>query len=142
MIHAIFYTHKAVLPIAISFIFLFFISCSKELDIEHIVDLSSPFSLMINTTNASTGLTESTSTPLQVNSLKWRKLVDWGKRNPKGWQSTRASYNGDVYVSQGNLSLIYTIGSSGVVISYQDKEGQTRQLTKRIPKGELDFLAQ
>ena len=57
-----------------------------------------------------------------------------------GWQSSPAYYIEDIYVSKGDFRLIHTNGSNGVVIVFTDKEGNPKQYTKGIEKGELDFL--
>ena len=115
-------------------------SCSTGVELENYLDMSAPFNLIINTTNSETGLTDSNSETLEVNSEKWKKLIDWGKNNKYGWTSSLASHIGDIYVSQGDFRLIHTKGSKGVVIAFTDKEGNPKQYMNVIEKGELNFL--
>lgn len=102
--------------------------------------MSEPFILTSNTTNIETGLTESKSEMLEVNSEKWKKLIDWGNNNRESWTSSTASHIGDIYVLQGDFRLIYTRDSKGVVIAFTDKEGNPKQYMNVIEKGELSFL--
>ena len=60
---------------------LILLSCSTNVKLEDYLDMSAPFNLNINTTNSETGLTDSNSKTLEVNSEKWKKLIDWGKNN-------------------------------------------------------------
>jgi hypothetical protein len=115
-------------------------SCSIDIEVENFIDMSTSFKLTINNTDSQTGLTKTKSSELPVNSDKWNKLIEWGKRNKEGWQSSPASYIGDIYVIQGDFRLIHTRNSNGVVIAFIDSEGNTKQYTKGIDKGELDFL--
>ena len=50
-------------------------SCSTGVELENYLDMSAPFNLTINTTNSETGLTDSNSETLEVNSAKWKKLI-------------------------------------------------------------------
>lgn len=77
---------------------------------------------------------------IQVNSNKYRKLIEWGKNNTDGWQLTPASYIAKIYVGQGKFRLLYTSGTEGVVIGFTDKDGKSNQYFKTTKKGELDFL--
>ena len=119
---------------------LILLSCSTDVELEDYLDMSAPFNLTINTTNSETGLTDSNSETLEVNSEKWKKLIDWGKNNKKGWTSSPASHIGDTYISQGDFSLIYTKDSKGVVIAFIDKEGNPKQYINIIEKGDLNFI--
>ena len=117
-------------------------SCQTDLDLNDVIDQKSPFTLTIRTVNPETGLSSNETEEIKVNSEKWIKLVDFAKNNLDGWQSSPASYIGDVYVSQGDFRLIYTKGSNGIVIAFTDKEDKPKQYTKGIDKGELDFLTE
>ena len=119
---------------------LILLSCSTNVKLEDYLDMSAPFNLTINTTNSETGLTDSNSKTLEVNSEKWKKLIDWGKNNNYGWTSSLASHIGDIYASQGDFRLIHTKDSKGVVIAFTDKEGNPKQYMNVIEKGELNFL--
>ncbi len=110
------------------------------MELNEVIDQKSPFTLSISTVNPETGLSTNETEEIKVNSEKWIKLVDFAKNNLDGWQSRPASYIGDIYISQGDFRLIHTKGSNGVVIAFIDKEGNPKQYSKRIDKGELDFL--
>ncbi len=119
---------------------IFFTSCSTDLELGNYIDKSSPFQLTINQTNLNTGLTTGKTEDLDVNSVKWSKIIEWVDNNKEGWQSSIASHIGDVYVNQGDFRLIYSKGSKGVVVGFIDKQGEAKQYRKEIAKGELDFL--
>lgn len=116
-------------------------SCQTDLDLD-IIDQNSSFTLTIRTVDPETGLSSNETEEIEVNSEKWIKLVDFAKNNMEGWQSSPASYIGDIHVSQGDFKLICKKGSNGVVMAFTDKEGNPKQYTKGIDKGELDFLTE
>ena len=74
------------------------------------------------------------------NSDKFIKLTNWTENNKTGWETTPASYVSEVFVGQGNFRLLYTTGTDGVVIGFTDRENIPKQYSKKIKKGELDFL--
>jgi len=116
------------------FILIFtFFGCRQHIDINDYIDLKLPFELKIR------NQLEQPDT-IKVNSDKYRKLVDWGKANKDDWESTSVSYIADIYVGQGNFRLLYLPGKDGVVIGFTDKNGKPKQYTKKIKKGELNFL--
>ncbi|WP_306639818.1 hypothetical protein [Sanyastnella coralliicola] len=119
---------------------LIFSSCSSDVELEDYLDLSVAFNLTINTIDSESGLTESQSETLEVNSEKWSKLIEWAENNKKGWSSSPATHIGDVYISQGGFRLIHTKGSTGVTIAFNDKEGNPKQYVNVVEKGELNFL--
>lgn len=118
------------------------ISCQKDIDINDCIDQNAEFDLSIRTVDTDTGFSTSQSEKIKVESEKWIKLINFAKNNLNGWQSSPASHIGDVYVSQGSFKLTYTKGSSGVVISFNDKDNNPKQYIKKINKGELDFLVE
>jgi len=140
----LFFIEKCHMRRKINFSFLILLimlsSCSTDLELDNYIDMSAPFTLTINTTNSETGLTESKSTTLEVNSEKWKNLVDWGNNIKDGWTPSPASHIGDVYVVQSDFGLIHTKNSKGVVITFTDKEGNPKQYVNVIEKGELSFL--
>ena len=75
-----------------------------------------------------------------MNSNKYLKLIEWGKKNTNGWHLTPVSYIAEIYVGQRNFRLLYTSGTKGVVIGFTDKKGNSKQYSKTTKKGELDFL--
>lgn len=115
-------------------------SCSTDLELDNYIDMSEPFTLTINSTNSETGLTESKSTTLEVNSEKWKKIIELGNNNKEGWTSSPATHIGNVYLVQGDFRLIHTKNSKGVVITFTDKEGNPKQYMNMIEKEELNFL--
>ncbi len=128
----------------INFGFLIFIlillSCSTDIKIENYINKTEPFTLIVNTTNSETKLTEKKLLILAVNSDKWKKLVDWGNNNQGSWTSSPASYTGDIYVTQDNFKLTYLMDIKGVVVTFKDKDGNPKQCTKDVEKGVLNFL--
>lgn len=117
-----------------------FSGCSLDLHVNEYIDKNAPLRLTIREKDNSTGLTTSDSFEIAINSEKYRRLVDWADKNTGGWKWAPASYIADIYVGQGDFRMLYSIGSSGVVVGFTDKEGKPKQYTKTIEKGELDFL--
>ena len=117
-----------------------FSNCSSDIKLENYINKTEPLVLIINTTNSDTKLTETKSVKLEVNSDKWKKLVDWGNNNQEGWTSSPASHIGDIYVSQGDFRLTHSIDSKGIVIAFKDKDGNPKQYINDVKKGELNFL--
>ncbi len=128
---------KYLIIILLTFVFT---GCSADIELKDYIDKSAPFQLIINQTDVETGLTTRKTIELIVNSEKWKKLIEWEENNKDGWQSSPASYIADISVIQGNFRLLYLRISSGVVISFIDKQGKSKQYIKTIPKGDLDFL--
>ena len=77
---------------------------------------------------------------IPANSDKFIKLTQWAENNTTGWKSTPASYVAEVFVGQGEFRLLYTTRTDGVVIGFTDRENNPKQYSKKIKKGELDFL--
>lgn len=117
-------------------------SCQTDLDMKDIIDQNSSFTLIIRTVDKETGLSKTETEEIEVNSVKWNKLIDFAKNNIDHWQSSPASYIGNIYVTQNDFRLIYTKGTTGTVITFMDKEGEPKQYIKKIEKGELDFLTE
>ncbi len=117
-------------------------SCQTDLDLNDVIDQNSSFILTIRTVDSEIGLSSNETEEIKVNTKKWNKLVDFAKKNMDGWESSPASYIGDVYVIQNDFRLIYSKGKIGVVIAFTDKEGEPKQFTKKTTKGELDFLTE
>lgn len=107
--------------------------CRQHIDINDYINQKSPLELKI-------GNQLKQPDTIQVNSNKYRKLIEWGKNNTDGWQLTPASYIAEIYVGQGKFRLLYTSGTEGVVIGFTDKDGKPNQYCKTTKKGELDFL--
>ncbi len=117
-----------------------FTGCSTNFELEKYIDNSASFQLTINKINLKTGLTTKTTEDLDVNSIKWNKIIEWAGKNKEDWQFSIASHIGDVYINQGDFRLIYSEGSKGIVVEFIDKQGEIKQYIKEIVKGELDFM--
>ena len=125
---------KKTITILVLFILSFtFFGCRQHIDINDYIDSKLPLELKI-------GNQLERPDTIKVNSDKYRKLVDWGNANKDDWESTSVSYMPDIYVGQGNFRLLYLPGKDGVVIGFTDNQGKPKQYSKRITKGELDFL--
>ena len=125
---------KKIIAILGLFILTFaFFGCRQHIDINNYIDKKLPLELKI-------GNQLKRPDTIKVNSDKYRKLVDWGKANKDDWQSTPASYIANICVGQGNFRLLYLPDKDGVVIGFTDNQGNPKQYSKRIKKGELDFL--
>lgn len=110
-----------------------FYGCRQHIDINDYIDQKSALVLKI-------GNQLERPDTIKVDSDKYIKLIEWGKINTDNWQSTTASYISDIYVGQGNFRLLYLSEKDGVVIGFTDNQGNPKQYSKRIKKGELDFL--
>jgi hypothetical protein len=125
---------KKIITILGLFILTFtFLGCRQHIDINDYIDKKLPLELKV-------GNQLKRPDTIKVNSDKYIKLVDWGKANKEGWESTLVSYIADIYVGQGNFRLLYSPGKEGVVIGFTDNLGNPKLFSKRIKKGELDFL--
>jgi hypothetical protein len=117
------------------FICVAFAHCKNAINITDHIDKNAPLTLTINKRDSLTGLTTSNRFTIQINSEKYKKVIDWCKKNSNGWQSTPASFAPDIGLTQSNFRLLYFTQSDGVVIGFDAK-----QYSKQIKKGELDFL--
>jgi hypothetical protein len=114
--------------------------CSTEINIEKYVDLDSTLTLTVNKTNDQTGLTESETRIIEPKSEQFKKLIEWGNNNLDNWKSTPASYIAKVAVTQKDFRLLYN--QDFVVIGFIDNDGKAQQYSKKVKKGELDFLTE
>lgn len=121
-------------------IIIFLSSCRTILETEKIINKKSSFLVTAKVVDNETGLCKNQTEVLKVGSSKWKKLFDFITHNDKGWITTPASYIGDICVKQGNFTLIYILNSKIIVISFIDKEGNSRQYLKSIEVDELNFL--
>jgi hypothetical protein len=117
----------------ISFSSLLF-GCQKEIELEAAIRRSNR--LIIGQDIAG----QITLDTIQRGSSKWKRLLEFGQSNNKGWSSSVASYNFDYWTGQGTFRLSGWKNGSSVVFTYSDSTLKTIQLTKEIPKGDLDFL--
>jgi hypothetical protein len=110
--------------------------CENEINITDHIDQNAPFTLTINHKDSIANYT-TTRVIIPVNSKKFLKVIDWCNKNSTGWQSTSASFLPDISLTQNNIRLLYFINGSYVVVSFD-----TKQYSKGIKKGELDFLTE
>lgn len=113
------------------------VCCQTRLDTENLIDQKSPFFL---TKMSSAILLDRHQVVIEINSEKWIKLVEFIKLNSNKWESTPASYEGDLIVVQDDFKLLILNGKDSVVLNYKDKEGRSKQYIKKVSYGELDFL--
>jgi len=110
-----------------------FNSCNSDLELNKITNQNLPFKLTLIDLKL-----EKLSIP--VGSEKHMRLIEWLNKNNVGWKSSVASYHAKLCVSQKNFNLLYNPGSEGVVTNFIDHKKISRQYSKKIKKGELDFL--
>ena len=120
--------------IFVLFIIIILTGCKTEININDYIDKNASLKFKI-------GRDSFEYTDIEVNSNKYKKLIQWGNENVSGWQMTPASYISDICVIQGEFRLLTSFNSNGVVIGFNDKNGKPKQYNKAIIKGELDFLA-
>jgi len=117
-----------------------FLSCQRNIELNEIFIQNSPFILTQRVQKVESELSEFKIDTLKINSEKWKNFITFMTRNKENWKSTPASYNSDFYISQNEFRLLGWKDGKSVVISYKDKNGKIRQLTKEINNGEIDFL--
>jgi|JI10StandDraft_1071094.scaffolds.fasta_scaffold350689_1 hypothetical protein len=115
-------------------------SCTTNINFNEYIDKNLPLELIIQKNYFSTDKTMPERIVIPSNSDKFIKLTQWAENNTTGWEKTPASYVSEVYVRQGDFRLLYTSGTDGVVIGFTDRENNPKQYSKKIKKGELDFL--
>ena len=117
-------------------------SCTTNIDFNEYIDKNLPLELKIQKNYLSTDSTMPKRIEIAPNSDKFIKLTHWTENNMTGWETTTASYVSEVFVGQSNFRLLYTSGTDRVVIGFTDREKNPKQYSKKIKKGELDFLVQ
>ena len=113
-------------------------SCSEEIQLNDYINTSEPFTLITNSINSETSLTESISQKINVDSEKYLKIIKWIEGNKKGWRQTPMSYLGVFYIKQGDFKLLLL--KKAVVINFKDIKGNHNQFVKEIEEKEFDFL--
>lgn len=131
---------KQIIPIISLILTLVITSCQNSLELNDLIDQTKPFKLTVMKGDSGIILKSKGTEEIKVNSEKWIKLIDFLKENVDGWHASPASYIGDISVAQGDFRLMQIMGSNGIVVAFKDKEGDPKQYTKEIAKGELDFL--
>lgn len=127
---------------------LFFISllssltcCSSDVNVFEYVDKNS--SLKISAIESNSNLLNRLETEIQINSDKYSRLLKWADMNSDGWNWDPVSHiPADIIVSQGSFRLLYWVGKDIAVITYTDKNNKSKQYSKSIKKGDLDFLTE
>ena len=115
-------------------------SCGTTVNINDYIDTNVPLTLIVWKRNITTGQSTSDSFTIAVNSVKYKKIIQWSKENTSDWKLTPASYNTEIVLTQNNFRLLYTTKTDGVVIGFKDKTNKERQYSKKIKKSELDFI--
>lgn len=116
------------------------VGCQKSIDMNNYINKNLPLDISMEKFDSISKLTTSTYSEIAVNTPKYLRLINWLDKNKSGWQSTPASYIGNIDVHQGSFNLLYSINGAGVVVSFNDKQNKAHQYSKTIQKGELDFL--
>lgn len=109
------------------------VSCDSSLELNEITNENLPFELTLKDLKLE-------NLKIPVGSRKHKKLVYWLKQNKDGWERNIASYNLNISVSQKNFNLLYNPGGNGVVVNFIDSQKISRQYSKKIKNGALDFL--
>ena len=118
-------------------------SYTSNINFNEYIDKNLPLELKIQFNYLSKDSTmpeRSERVEMPANSDKFFKLTQWAENNTSGWETTPALYVSEVFVGQGNFRLLYTTGTEGVVIGFTDRKNIPKQYSKKIRKGELDFL--
>ncbi|MCW3125408.1 MAG: hypothetical protein JWO03_1066 [Bacteroidetes bacterium] len=125
---------KTILTISLLALILTLSNCNQCINAVSYIDNTKPLNFTSNFQGAS---------EIAVNSDKFKRLTQWLSGNSCGWQPSPASYasTGVCVSQQNNFRLLYWKGTDEVVIGLIDKGNSSKQYSKRISKGELDFLA-
>lgn len=110
-------------------------SCESRLNLDKYAKENLPFKLNLNDLKIY-------NIEVPVNSQKHKRLIKWLKENETGWKNAEGSYILKVYISQKNFRLLFNQGSNSVIIGFIDDQKISRQYSKEIKKGELDFLVE
>lgn len=114
-------------------------SCSPDVNVFEYIDKNS--SLNISILDSNSNLLSRRETEIQITSDKYSRLLNWADKNIGGWNWDPVSHiPADIIVSQGSFRLLYWVGKDNAVIAFKDRHGKSKQYSKSIKKGELDFL--
>jgi len=75
---------KRILNFGLLVFILILSSCSTNIKLEDYIDITTPFAMNMKTSNSETGLTESKSSTLEIDSEIWKKMIDWTINNQDG----------------------------------------------------------
>jgi hypothetical protein len=122
-------------------LFLFTLTfCSSDVNVFEYVDENS--SLKISILDSNSNLLNRRETEIQINSDKYSRLLKWADKNIDGWHWDPVSHiPADIIVSQGSFRLLYWVGKDNAVIAFTDRDNKSKQYSKSIKKGSLDFLS-
>lgn len=115
------------------------IGCQKRFKLIEVVDESKPIILISRNVNTKSELFRMDT--LQVNSDKWNGFVQIAEIDSGNWEPVFTSFNSDYYIKQNNFTLLFWKDGQFVVVNFIDENGKVKQLSKRITKGEYDFLS-
>jgi hypothetical protein len=76
---------------------------------------------------------------IQVHSEKHNQIMTFLQNNRFGWQYTPASYISSFSIHQDNFHMTL-LKKGGVVISFMDKDGKSKQFIKTVEPTQLLFL--
>ncbi len=116
------------------------LSCQRNIELNEIIDQNSPFILTQRFQKVESEQADIKIDTLKINSVKWKEFIDFMTNNKDNWKSTPASYISDFYIEQNEFRLLGWKDGKTVVISYKDKNGKIRQMTKEINYEEINFL--
>jgi len=125
---------------SIIIILMTFLSCQKNIDLNEIINQDLPLILTQRIQKVESEQSDFKIDTLKINSEKWKEFIHFMTNNKDNWKSTPASYISDFNVQQNDFHLLGWENGNGVVISFKDKNGKIRQMTKEIKNGEIDFL--
>lgn len=130
---------RSICTVGVIILINFLISCKTDVNINRYIDKNIPLKLTITAINA-TGLSTRKNFEIAVNSLEYKKLINWGDKNVNGWKQTTASYASGVSIGQGDFRLLTIAEGTVVVVGFVDDNKKPKQFVKTIKNGNLDFL--
>jgi hypothetical protein len=114
------------------------ISCTSEIQLKKYIDPNTPLTLLVKTNNKQTMLTTIDSKVIAPKSEQFEKLISWSNNNTSGWHSTPATCSTNITVTQNDFRLSFA--QDFVIVGFIDNKGKAHQYSKKVKKGELDFL--
>ena len=121
--------------ISLFILVVFISSCSTSIELTQYVNKNSSFHL-----RKSDEFDTTKTINILPNSEKHNQLVTWLNENESGWNSSIASYISKYCLFQDNFRLLFSPENNAVVVGFNDKKNNPKQLYKEIKNGELDFL--
>jgi len=118
----------------------FLSSCSRQINICDYIDNAKPLEMTIIKADKLAQFDTIKKIMIPSNSDKYLRLIQWAECNKTGWQITPASFVSEICITQDDFRLLYTSGSSGVVIGFTGTDKKPVQYSKSILSSDLDFL--